>query len=42
VIPEEMRDGIVALRRAQHGEILSVIEYILGFTAQKSVFAVRT
>ena len=26
VIPEEVRDGIVALRWAQHGEIISVIE----------------
>jgi hypothetical protein len=41
MIPEEARDGIVVLRRAQHGEILSVIEHVLGFTSQKSVFAVR-
>ena len=42
MIPKEVRDGIAAFRRAQHGKIISIIEHILGFTSQKSVFAVKT
>jgi hypothetical protein len=42
MIPEEARDGIVALRWTQHGEILSIIKHILGFAPEKSIFAVRT
>jgi hypothetical protein len=42
MISEEVRDGIVALRWTQHGEILGVIEHILSFASKQSIFAVRT
>jgi hypothetical protein len=41
MISEEVRNGIVALRWTQHGEILSVIKHILGLAPEKSIFAVR-
>lgn len=41
MIPEEVRNGIVALRGTQHGEILSVVEYILGLAPDKGIFAIR-